>query len=367
MHEQGSRFHTLIELVNGQYKSFDLRRGKRACSSCRALTLVIVLFLTASGELAQQVPPSSDGVSIRGSVLDSRGNPVAAATVKLECERGSAQVATNAAGGYEFSALLVGSYSLEATKSGLHSAVATVDAAAKGGEEKVNLTLAEKESTRSGADESLKPPPQRMEYSDAPSFTIAGVTDWTAVGGHGSDSSLRTSEALARETLALKPEETEHSAASDANQRSAALHRQAGERAEKRGDPLSAVREFEQAVRLGPSEENYFEWGSELLLHRAIWQAQEVFEKGVQLYPRSARMLTGLGSSLFAGARYDEAAQRLCKASDLNQKDPEPYMFMGKIQVSAPDPLECIEKRLARFAEEQPGSSWPIICMRWPY
>ncbi len=43
-----------------------------------------------------------------------------------------------------------------------------------------------------------------MEFADQPNFTVAGVTDWTAVGGHGSDASLRTSEALARETLTLK-------------------------------------------------------------------------------------------------------------------------------------------------------------------
>jgi cytochrome c-type biogenesis protein CcmH/NrfG len=45
-----------------------------------------------------------------------------------------------------------------------------------------------------------------MEFADKPNFTVAGVTDWTAVGGHGSDATLRTSEALARETLALKPQ-----------------------------------------------------------------------------------------------------------------------------------------------------------------
>ena len=45
-----------------------------------------------------------------------------------------------------------------------------------------------------------------MEFFDKPNFTIAGVTDWTAVGGHGSDSALRTSEDLARETLTLKPD-----------------------------------------------------------------------------------------------------------------------------------------------------------------
>jgi tetratricopeptide (TPR) repeat protein len=119
---------------------------------------------------------------------------------------------------------------------------------------------------------------------------------------------------------------------------------------------LAAVHEFEQAVRLDPSERSYFEWGSELLLHRAVLQAREVFQKGVEAYPKSVRMLTALGTALFAGARYDEAAQRLCEASDLNPADPEPYIFMGKIELAAPNPLSCIEPKLARFAEQQPGN-----------
>src|SRR5208283_1053505 len=58
--------------------------------------------------------------------------------------------------------------------------------------------------------------PGAMEFKDEPSFTVAGVTDWSGAGGHGSDTSLRTSEALARETLALKssgPDKTLHGAA----------------------------------------------------------------------------------------------------------------------------------------------------------
>ncbi len=54
------------------------------------------------------------------------------------------------------------------------------------------------------------PSTQAMEFADKPNFTVAGVTDWTAVGGHGSDSTLRTSEALARETLTLKPDAAGH-------------------------------------------------------------------------------------------------------------------------------------------------------------
>ena len=93
------------------------------------------------------------------------------------------------------------------------------------------------------------------------------------------------------------------------------------------------------------------------MLHRAVWQAQEVFQKGVEAFPKSARMLTALGTALFAGARYDEAALRLCDASDLNPAQTEPYIFMGKIEMAAPNPLPCIEPKLARFAERQPTNS----------
>jgi FimV-like protein len=274
-----------------------------------------------------------------------------------------------------------------------------------------------------------------MEFADQPNFSIAGVTDWTAVGGHGSDSTLRTSEALARETLTLKQESA--GAAKDRNEAeaklrsalaeapgsfaanhqlgafylqtaryresvplllaayqidatnrgneydlasayeeagdfararehvqkllaqgdSADLHRLSGQLDEKAGDPLAAVHEDEQAVRLDPSEPNYFAWGSELLLHRAVWQAVEVFRNGTKAYPKSARMLAALGAALFAGDLYDEAAASLCAASDLNPADPEPYLFMGRIQIAAPKPLACVEPRLARFVEQQPASS----------
>jgi Tfp pilus assembly protein PilF len=68
-------------------------------------------------------------------------------------------------------------------------------------------------------------------------------------------------------------------------------------------------------------------------------------------------MLSALGAALFAGARYDEAAQRFCDASDLNPADPEPYTFMGKIEMAAPNPLPCVERKLSRFVDEQPGNA----------
>ena len=149
-------------------------------------------------------------------------------------------------------------------------------------------------------------------------------------------------------------EAREHIAKLGAPADSADVHRLTGELEEKLGDPLKAVHEFEQAARLDPSEENYFAWGSELLLHRAVWQARDVFAAGVKSYPRSARMLTALGAALFAGALYDQSAETLCAASDLNPGDPEPYAFMGRVEISAPNPLPCVERKLASFAAQNP-------------
>jgi tetratricopeptide (TPR) repeat protein len=67
-------------------------------------------------------------------------------------------------------------------------------------------------------------------------------------------------------------------------------------------------------------------------------------------------MLTALGASLFAAALYDEAALRLCDASDSNPNDTKPYIFMGKIEREAPTASPCVEQKLARFLQKQPDS-----------
>ena len=408
------------------------------CGCLRAALVVIAALMSASvpAAIAQQASPLHvDGITIRGTVLNSADKFIGDASVRLQQENapGIVETKTNAAGVYAFSALKTGSYILRAEKTGLRSRAITVIASSPGEQKQVNLVL--EDSTASSA--------QAMEFADNPNFTVAGVTDWTAVGGHGSDSSLRTSEALARETLTLKPEDSGKSASGSlagasegkesestlraalagapgnfeanhqlgefylhvgryreslpllqasyqidpanraneydlalayeesgdfsqssehvqkllAHEDGADLHRLAGELDEKLGDPLAAVHEDEQAVRLDPNEQNYFAWGSELLLHRAVWQAVEVFRNGAKAYPKSARMLAALGTALFASALYDEAALRLCDASDLNPADPVPYIFMGKIEIAAPTPLACIEPKLARFVREQPENA----------
>lgn len=317
---------------------------------------------------------------------------------------------------------------MHAEKAGVPSDAADVEVLAPNSPVAVKLVLR-------APDEKAKPD-NGMTFVDKPNFTVAGITDWTAVGGHGSDASLRTSEALARETALLKPmaagaassaasstSETEarlraalaaapgsfeanhqmgefcfrkgdyrkaipplesayridpanrgneydlafaYKGTGDfaqarqhiqnllAHEDTADLHRMEGDVDEAQGDSVAAEHEYEQAVKLDPSEQNYFTWGSELLLHRAVWPAAEVFRTGSEAHPKSARMLAALGAALFASAKYDDAALRMCQASDLNPSDPAPYIFLGKIDMAAPGPLDCVGLKLKRFAEQQP-------------
>jgi tetratricopeptide (TPR) repeat protein len=136
-----------------------------------------------------------------------------------------------------------------------------------------------------------------------------------------------------------------------AAENTAETHRLLGDIEENLGNPVEAVREYEKAARLDPSEQNYFFWGTELLLHHAIQPAIGIFSKASASNPLSARLAEGLGAALYAGGAYDEAARALCRASDLRPTDSAPCLLIGKLETSLADPPPCGEQRLARFAQ----------------
>jgi len=137
----------------------------------------------------------------------------------------------------------------------------------------------------------------------------------------------------------------------------AALHHLLGDVEEKRRDPLAAVREYQRASELNPSEPNLFDWGTELLLHRASEPAAEVFAKGNRLFPQSARMLIGLGVSWHVRGAYQRAVDCLCQASDLNPKDALPYLFLGKMQNVEAVRAKGYLERMERFSRMQPNNA----------
>jgi len=277
---------------------------------------------------------------IEGKVCSADGSPLSGAIVELRADAKTTvtEVTTNGAGHFVVKAERGKSYQLRARKEAYETRV--MDVGLLGEETKrIDFFLA---PAKGGPG---------FEFTDPPEFTVAGVTDWSNVGLHGSDVNVKTSEALTKETAGLKPSDTGNGGSTTG---AGAAHRLVGDEKEKSGDPAGAEREYAEAVKLEPSEENYFVWGRELLLHRAGKAAAEVLSKGAQLYPASERMKEVLGAAYYANGQYLEAAQEVCLASDLKPRAPEPYLILGRMEQAANEILPCSEERLKRFATEQP-------------
>jgi tetratricopeptide (TPR) repeat protein len=411
---------------------------KRAATPPLAL-IVLLAPLMAQGQAVQGQAETAGAATLQGFVRDASNHPMASAMVCLQAKDApTLTLRTDSAGAYRFPAVRQGTYTLSAELTGYGSATFGPFVLEQRGSRTIDLTLDSDKA--SGPQKSSTKPP---EFFDEPHFTVAGVTDTTNLGGHGSDMIVRNREALAKATVSLSRqspgsapldsstaamekslrEVAEHQPGSfDANQRLGKLlvdegkareglpyleqafrlnpgdydnayelalahaangdydharadvralltaqdkshqkqaepHHLLGDIDERLGNPLEAVREYQRAAELNPSESNLFDWGAELLLHRAVEPAVEVFEKGNRLFPRSVRMLAGLGASWYALGSYDQAAQSLCEASDLNPEDPNPYLFMGKIQAVENTQLDAIVERLGRFVRLQPENA----------
>jgi tetratricopeptide (TPR) repeat protein len=137
----------------------------------------------------------------------------------------------------------------------------------------------------------------------------------------------------------------------------AELHNLLGQIEEKSGNFVVAAKEFETAAHLEPSEGNLFDWGSELLLHRTLDPAIEVFKQGTERYSASPRMAIGLGIAFYSRGNYDDAVKSLLRAADLNPSDQNCYLFLSRAYDSAPSQANEVIERFRRFAELQPKNA----------
>ena len=411
-------------------------------AACTLVLAVMGALSPAHGqslpEAAVEAPERTSGPTLQGIVRDSLNRPVAGVAVCLQTKNAQIfTVHTDSAGVYLFSGVPQGIYTLRAEMTGYADAtsgplVLSLESRT------VDLTLGSAKGAVPQASSGTRP-----EFFDEPHFTVAGVTDTTNLGGHGSGATVRNREELARATASLSKvpgdirldpsvaagERSLHEAvvrqpeSFDANYRlgkflveqgktrealpylevasrlnprdfdnayelglayagtgdyeharsgarsllttgdktqkeQAELHHFLADADEKLNDPLEAVREYQRAAELNPSEANLFDWGAELLLHHAGEPALEVFTKGNHLFPSSVRLLVGLGASWYSNGSFDQAVQRFCEASDLNPDDPNPYLFMGRMQAAETTPSPAIDRRLARFVRLQPQNPW---------
>jgi tetratricopeptide (TPR) repeat protein len=135
------------------------------------------------------------------------------------------------------------------------------------------------------------------------------------------------------------------------------LHDLLGQIDEKEGKFIAAENEFETASHLDASEENLFDWGSELLLHRTYEPAIEVFREATRRFPNSPRLMIGLGMALDLGGKFDEAVTALLTAADLDPSDARCYLYLSQAFNSSPSEAEEVKERFRRYAGLQPANA----------
>jgi tetratricopeptide (TPR) repeat protein len=292
------------------------------------LSLLFCASLLAPGLICAQ----TQAACVEGIVQDSQKHALANVKVSLDdqVEGRSISATSDSAGHFRFADVVPGTYLLRVKKAGYLDSTNGPFPVTPRQTVTRNLQLSEEQ----------KGPAPALEYSDEPNFTVSAVTDPSSVGGHSSNVTLPTKQALAKETAALATE-------SSGVGKSAAA-KEAG------GHPVEAVKEYQRAAEADPSEENLFAWGAELLLHRADAPAAEVFAKGHRLYPKSVRLLVGMGAAAYAQDLNDQAARWLLEASDLDPSDPRPYLFLGKVQeVAKSEPKQWLAA-FERYAKLRP-------------
>jgi tetratricopeptide (TPR) repeat protein len=287
---------------------------------------------------------------VTGTVCDSENRPIENATVALESDDHAHKFTfqSDSHGQYRFEGVPAGSYELRAIKSGYGVAKNGPFVLYKAESKSVELHLPAEEAAATGKDNSAA-----VNFSDEIHFNVAGVSDPSNLGGHGSDTVLRTKETLAKETASLK-REAPMQPNNNPNEEVANRYARLAEVAEREGRPLDAVHEYQQAAELQPNEAHLFAWGADLLLHRAFEPAIEVFTKGHRLYPSSVRMLLGLSVASYDQGAMEQGKKFLLEACDLSPGDPNPYLFLGKLQEAERVEPPGWPERFARFVRLRP-------------
>src|ERR1700693_378053 len=329
-----------------------------AYTQIRVFGIYVALTAMSVTPAYSQIKNSEKSAIVTGMVSDSENRAIENATVSLESEDHAHTFASqsDSQGRYRFEEVPGGSYELLATKSGYGIAKNGPFVLHTAENKSVELRLPAKAAAANREDN-----PAAVKFSDEIHFNVTGVSDPSNLGGHGSDTVLRTKEVLAKETASLNHEAAkpirpdDHS---DPAEDVADMHVRLADAAESDGRPLDAVREYQEAAELQPNEAHLFAWGADLLLPRAFAPAIDVLTKGHRLYPDSVRMLLGLSVATYDQGAMEQGKRLLLEACDLNPGNPDPYLFMGQLQEAEKIEPPGWTERFERFTGVHPENAF---------
>ncbi|HKW68544.1 MAG TPA: tetratricopeptide repeat protein [Terriglobales bacterium] len=203
---------------------------------------------------AQSAP--STAATLQIVVRDSYGHPLNHATLKLEPQGGTQKLVaqSDSLGQYRFTTLRPGSYTLRADLAGYAAASFGPFAIQAGSLKTVNLTLSPAAASQNNSG---------LQFFDEPQFTIAGVTDPTRLGAHGSNATAPAKADLTREVVSLAgPPASAKPPADEQTLRAAAERQPADFEANSRfgkwlldsGQPREALPYLQRASQLKPAD-----------------------------------------------------------------------------------------------------------------
>jgi tetratricopeptide (TPR) repeat protein len=145
---------------------------------------------------------------------------------------------------------------------------------------------------------------------------------------------------------------------------SADLHSLLGEIEEDSKNYVASAAQYEKAAHMDPSEQNLFDWGTELLLHQTFEPAVDVFQAGLAHFPQSFRLRLGYGIALYGLGRFDDGAREFFRAADIAPADPLPLTFLGQAYDNLSSALaNQVEEHLRVYLDRNP----PNAAVRYYY
>jgi tetratricopeptide (TPR) repeat protein len=137
---------------------------------------------------------------------------------------------------------------------------------------------------------------------------------------------------------------------------SAELEDLLGDIQESRGDNLAALKSYQAAIALAPSEEKYrLSLALEFLKHKSFDAAQVVLHQLEDSQPNSWRAEFALGMVEYFEGNEEGACPILLRAADLSPDPPITLKYVGDIQMdraAGPDP--AIMSRLCSYSDRHP-------------
>ncbi|HLK17708.1 MAG TPA: tetratricopeptide repeat protein [Bryobacteraceae bacterium] len=134
------------------------------------------------------------------------------------------------------------------------------------------------------------------------------------------------------------------------------VHERAGRDLESAGKLEQAAAEYERAVQLDPSQEQYyFEAAHAFLLLQRFDSAVTILERGSKTFPKSAQLELALGVGYYGQRRFADATVAFLRTIDLAPEVEQPYVFLGKMLDQAGDKMPQVVQRFRKWAAANPS------------